>query len=360
MGCATRSCTTILLGLLVATAIDSRTRSADAATIPELPVETWRILGTGKADATPQSINPPDALAFTSDGLLLATDAMNHRVQIFDPVSGAHLGSFGDADLFPGEVVGIAVAPDGSVFVSDEKANQIRLFARADCGNALFIPAGPSLSNSKFQRITGVVCDSAGRLYAVDTLAGEVYRYLHNFVADPTWKFESRRPDGVTMLHRTDGITIDDKSSTLFVTSERNGMVYAYDCETGRFLGRTIGRHIDPASVKPIGESVFSRSVEGLAILDDYLLAVDEGDDEETTDRKGQLLVFPLRNPTTAGPIGRLGDFRSPDGVATFTGSTQRPESLVAVADQGRFRVVLFRGDDLLRAVRSISTSAAP
>ena len=106
---------------------DSNAGTVDSSLAPELPVKAWRILGTGRADAASQSINPPDALAFTPDGLLLATDAKNHRVQMFDPMSGTHLGSFGGVDVFPGEVVGIAVMPNGSIFVSDDVNNQLRV-----------------------------------------------------------------------------------------------------------------------------------------------------------------------------------------------------------------------------------------
>ena len=349
----------------------------DAPPAPELQVKPWRVLGTGKADGTPQSINPPDGLAFTADGLLLATDAKNHRVQIFDPMSGAHLGSFGGPDIFTGDVVAVAVAPDGSVAVSDEVANQAYVFKRNNRGNPLFTSAGPPiLKDAGFRRLTGIAYDSAGRLYAIDALAGEVRRYLPGFALDPKWTIQGRRPDGGPMLNHADGIAVCEKIGTLFVASEWEGMVRAYDAETGRWLGKNIGRRCDPVSAKPIGKSVFSRSVEGLAILGDYLLAVDEGFDESRSDTNpnmpGRLLVFRLDDPELyqtdaescrarmaagkpAGLVGWLGDFLSPDGVAVFAGSSERPEPLVAVADQHHYRVVLYKGTELIRAIRSAS-----
>ena len=227
-------------------------------------------------------------------------------------------------------------------------------------------------SDTRFQRLTGIASDSVGRLYAIDGMAGEVRRYSQGFVLDPTWNFQSRRPNGKPMLHWADGIVIHEKTNTLFVASERDGMIRAYDCKTGHWLGKTIGRRSDPVSARPIGESVFSRSVEGLAILGDLLLAVDEGNDEARRLLPGRLMVFRLGDAVlyqtdaescrarmavgkAAGLIGWFGDFRSPDGVAIFAGSPGRPEPLLAVADQGRYRIVVYRGNDLIRAIRFTS-----
>jgi len=337
---------------------------------PKLSVKPWRILGTGKADSHPQSINPPDGIVFTRDGLLLATDAKNHRVQVFDPLAGKHLGCFGSPDTMSGEIVAIAVAPDGRVVVSDTTANRAYVFVRKDPGRPVFVPAGPPiLGGTGFKRLTSVDYDWAGRLYAVDGLAGVVRRYLPGLARDRDWTFEIRRPDGGPMLSQPDGIAIHRASGTVFVSSERDGMVRAYDARDGRWRGETVGRRADSVSGAPIGESVFSRSVEGLEILGDYLLAVDEGFSKAEEGPTGHLLVFRLGDPALyetdaescrrrmaagkpAGLVGWLGDYLSPDGVAAFAGRRGR-EPLVAVADQGHYCVVVYRGTDLIRAIHA-------
>jgi hypothetical protein len=237
------------------------------------------------------------------------------------------------------------------------------------------VSAGPPvLADGRFQKLTGITYDSAGRLYAIDGRAGEVRRYVQGLAPDPDWSFQVRRPDGNPMLTRAEGIAIDEKTGTIFLASERDGMVRACDIKSGRWLGKTIGQRTDPVSAGPIGRSVFSRSIEGLAILGDYLLAVDEGSDQVEVDRPGRLLLFDIRDPAVydtdaescrariacgkpAGLIGWVGTFLSPDGVATFAGS---PEPLVAVADQGRYRVVVYRGNELIRAARAASSKSRP
>jgi len=363
-------------GTVTVSTADSRINKADYPSAPELSIKPWRILGTNKADATAASINPPDGLAFTPDGLLLVTDAQNHRIQIFDPTTGKHIGSFGNQEIFPGEVVAIAVKPNGDLWTSDEVSTQVRAFTRIAGEKPSFLANGPArLNNAGFKRLTGIACDSASRLYAVDSLAGEVRRYLPDFTPDPSWKFPSYRPNGKPMLYRADGIVLHEKSNTLFVTSERDGMIMPFDLKSGRWLGKTIGRQADPVSANPTGTSVFSRSVEGLAVFDDYLLAVDEGYDEvnETGKLSGRLFVFQLNDPAIyetgaehcrmrmaqgkiAGFVGWWGDFLSPDGVAAFPGNAEHPDSLVAIADQGRYRVLVYRGADLLRAIHSAAT----
>jgi hypothetical protein len=354
-------------------ATDSAANVAETPPAPELRVKPWREFGTGKADGASDSVNPPDGLAFTAEGLLLATDAKNHRVQVFDPTAGAHLGSFGGPDVFTGDVVGIAVGPGGDVVVSDETANRAYVFTRKDRGASAFVSAGPPIFGGKeWRRLTSVAYDSAGRFYAIDGGGSEVRRYLPGFVPDACWTFQGRRPDGEPMLHHADGIAIDEKTGTVFIPNEWDGVVLAFDAKTGRWLGKAVGRRCDPVSAKPTGKSVFSRSVEGLAILGDYLLAVDEGFDEthsgSDTNAPGRLLVFRLDDPELyqtdadscrkrmaagqpAGLVGWLGDFSSPDGVAVFAGAPQRPEPLVAVADQRHYRVVLYKGNELIRAI---------
>ena len=177
----------------------------------ELQVRPFRKIGTGKADASLSAINPPDGLAFTGDGLLLATDAMNHRVQIFDPYSGKHLGAAGDPGLLNGEVVDIVTLSDKCFLVSDAKANQIYRFGRSADSPATFKAMGPPILNREgFKHLCGMACDSKKRIYVVDGLSGEVRRYLPDFRPDLNWKFQSTRPDNGRILNRAEGIAIDE------------------------------------------------------------------------------------------------------------------------------------------------------
>jgi len=332
---------------------------------PELQARIFCKFGAGKADASLPAVNPPDGLAFTDDGLLLATDALNHRVQVFDPYSGKHLGSISDSGLFTGEVVDIAVLPDKGLLISDEKSNQIYRFKRTAVFPAAFqLVPPPLLSGEGYKRLCGMACDSKGRIYVVDGIAGQVRRYLPDFKPDPGWKFQSTRPDNGPILNKAEGIAIDESRGTLFLSSDWDGMVQAFDLETGRWTGKSIGRGVDVLVGKPIGQSVFSMSVEGLAIIDDYLLAVDEGEISGLKNYYGHLLIFDLRSPVlyetsremcqkrmangiADGLVGWFGSYVSPDGVAIFPGNPKHPEPLVAIANQGSYEVLVYKWEEI-------------
>ncbi|MFA5144331.1 MAG: hypothetical protein WC522_09280 [Candidatus Omnitrophota bacterium] len=340
--------------VLILSAVFSQEQSTPPA--PELQVSPFCEFGTGKADVSSTSINPPDGLAFTDDGLLLATDAVNHRVQIFDPYSGKHVGSIGDSGLFAGEVVDIIALPDRGLLVSDENANQIYRFKRTAETPAVFQPVPPPLlAGEGFKKLCGMACDSKGRIYVVDGLTGKVRRYMPDFKPDPGWKFQSTRPDNEPMLHRAEGIAIDESNGMVFLSSDWDGMILAFDLETGVWTGKSIGRSADALTGKPVGQSVFSRSVEGLAVIDHYLLAVDEGEDSAAKSRYGHLLIFDLRKRMAGGAVdglaGWLGNYFSPDAVAVFPGNAKHPEPLVAVANQGSYKVQVYKWEDIKNAI---------
>ncbi|MFA5167563.1 MAG: hypothetical protein WC530_03425 [Candidatus Omnitrophota bacterium] len=336
---------------------------------PELQIRPFCKLGTGKADASLSAVNPPDGLAFTGDGLLLATDAMNHRVQIFDPYSGEHLGSIGNPGFFKGEIANIIVLPDKGLLISDETANQIYQFRRIAISPVAFQWISPPLlSGEGFKKLCGMACDSKRRIYVVDGITGQVRRYFSDFKPDFSWKFQSLRPDNAPILNKAEGIAMDESREMLFLASEWDSMIHVFNLGTGKWTGKSIGRETDALTGKPVGQSVFSRSVEGLAVIENYLLAIDEGKISTQTKCHGHLLVFDLRSSvlyeTDAGKcrkrmrdgiadglVGWLGSYLSPDSVAIFPGSTKHPEPLVAVADQGSYVVWVYKWEDIKKEI---------
>ena len=82
----------------------------------------------------------------------------------------------------------------------------------------------------------------------------------------------------------------------------------SFNLETGQWLGKTIGCRSDVLTGKPAGRSVFQKSAEGLAIIDGYLLAVDEGQDDQSAGRLGHspstvsILLFSSENTWSRWP----------------------------------------------------------
>jgi sugar lactone lactonase YvrE len=334
---------------------------ANPGSAPDLKVAPFRTLGTGKADSTADGINPPDGLAFTKDGLLAVTDAANRTVKIFNPADGRLCALCGGPPSW-GEIVNVIVLPDGSLLASDEKNNQAYLIKRGPgAPPVLALQEEPLFKNDGFKRLNGLAADAKGRIYVVDGVAGEVRRYLPDFKPDPSWKFQTVRANGTKIIARSEGITVHEKSGTLFVTDEWAGVIHAYELETGRWTGKTIGRRLNPENGAPLGPSLFNPSVEGIAVMGDWLLAVDEEDEKNPGDNFGRLLFFDLRDPAVydgGGLAGWLGPYKSPDGVAVFSG---RPglRPMVALANQGAFLVPLYYWDDILAAINKTREAGA-
>src|SRR5689334_6400261 len=106
-----------------------------ARAVWRIEVEPYAILGSGRPGKGAADFDKPDGVAFTPNGLLLATDAKNRRVQIWDVKTKAHLSEFGHG-IFGGEIVDIAVAPNGLALITDQTLNLAYAFIPATPGTA--------------------------------------------------------------------------------------------------------------------------------------------------------------------------------------------------------------------------------
>lgn len=127
--------------------------------------------------ANPVVLNAPRSLAFAPDGTVYVADSRNHRIVHLD-MEGNTLhawGSFADGQsvaIGPGtfnEPWGIAVGPDGSVYVSDTWNHRIEKF-RAD---GTFVKEwgtfGQGDTPESFYGPRGLAVDAEGRVYVTDT-----------------------------------------------------------------------------------------------------------------------------------------------------------------------------------------------
>lgn len=123
------------------------------------------------------SLNTPRSLAFAKDGTVYIADSRNHRVLHIDS-QGVVLhewGTFADgvsSPVAPGtfkEPWGIAVGPDGSVYVTDTWNHRIEKFT----ANGKFITAwgifGQGDTPDSFYGPRGLAVDAEGRVYITDT-----------------------------------------------------------------------------------------------------------------------------------------------------------------------------------------------
>jgi DNA-binding beta-propeller fold protein YncE len=325
-------------------------------------VEAMATFGSGHAGSSESEIDEPDGVVFTRSGLLLATDGINHRVDVFDPFNKKRLGQFGSPEIFHGNVVDLAIAPNGDVIVTDEDAHVAYPFAEptrgADPASYKFKGAD-MFPNEGLGKVGGIAIDSKGRIYTVDARQNLVRRFLQSGAPDPSFRFAEL--GSTAALRACEGVVLDEKRGRLYVSSEGDSVVQVFDLADGHYLNEMVGGAPDPAAKpRPKSDRIFQAAVEGLAILDDYLLAVDEADGGV-----GRLHIFDLREKSSfntepaqylalktarksTGYKGFFGDFLSPDSVTAYTAPDG--QSYVAIADQGHYKVVVYRWSDILAA----------
>lgn len=127
--------------------------------------------------ANPITLNAPRALAFAPDGTLYIADSRNHRILHID-MQGNPLhswGTYADGVSVPvgdgtfNEPWGIAVGPDGSVYVADTWNHRIEKFS----ADGTFLKAwgtfGQGNSPDAFYGPRGLAVDAEGRVYVTDT-----------------------------------------------------------------------------------------------------------------------------------------------------------------------------------------------
>lgn len=129
------------------------------------------------AQANPVILNAPRSLAFANDGTLYVTDSRNHRVLHLDANGNVlnEWGTYADGVNVPisngtfNEPWGIAVGPDGSVYVTDTWNHRIQKFTR----DGKFIKAWGSFGQGEtpesFYGPRGLAVDANGRVYVADT-----------------------------------------------------------------------------------------------------------------------------------------------------------------------------------------------
>jgi predicted membrane-bound mannosyltransferase/DNA-binding beta-propeller fold protein YncE len=133
------------------------------------------ILGTTGAE--PGNFNMPRNLAFAPDGSLYVADTNNHRIQHLAPdgsvlnVWGTYSG--GENTQPAGgtfyEPWGVAVGPDGSVYVTDTWNHRIQRFTAQGEFIQMWGYLGQAENPDAFWGPRGLVVDSQGRVYVADT-----------------------------------------------------------------------------------------------------------------------------------------------------------------------------------------------
>ena len=158
-----------------------------AAPVPVAPDPYEKVITTLTADVvvggagTDVQFNGPRGIGFAPDGTFYVADARNHRIQHFS-ADGKALntwGSFADLSANPNQAPGgtfnepwgVAVGPDGSVYVSDTWNHRVQKFDVTGKFIKLWGTFGQSDTNnpSALYGPRGISVDANGHIYLADT-----------------------------------------------------------------------------------------------------------------------------------------------------------------------------------------------
>jgi predicted membrane-bound mannosyltransferase/DNA-binding beta-propeller fold protein YncE len=124
--------------------------------------------------------NSPRDVAAAPDGSLYVTDSLNHRILHLNPDGTLvqEWGEFATSDANTGEIApqgrfnepwGVAVGPDGSVYVADTWNNRIQKFTAEGDFVTMWGQFGAAETLYHFWGPRGVAVDEQGRVYVTDT-----------------------------------------------------------------------------------------------------------------------------------------------------------------------------------------------
>jgi len=124
----------------------------------------------GKRGGGPGEFNLPRDLAIGKDGRLYVVDGGNFRVQIFD-ANGEYLDSFGKAGRQLGNFSRpkeIAVDPEGNIYVADAAFGNFQIF-NPDGDLLMFVgQRSETPGPGRYMLPSGISVDADGRIYFVD------------------------------------------------------------------------------------------------------------------------------------------------------------------------------------------------
>ncbi len=179
----------------------------------------------------------PEGIAADSDGNLYVSDSYNYRVQKFSPdgdflrkwgEAGGEDGMFGPSDRTEKGPSGIAVAPDGFVYVADPANHRVQKFDQS----GKFVTSLSGIVETEwsfpFRFPQGLAFDDAGNLYVSNS-------WIHQI-----WKFSSEGDyletiggfgSDMGLLNTPCGLCVTGDGASICVAEEENHRVQVFSIE---------------------------------------------------------------------------------------------------------------------------------
>lgn len=272
----------------------------------------------------PGSFNRPQGVAIGPDGVVYVADTANGRVQVFTAASGKM--EIVSASLAPAtlerdqrmdEPAGVAVGPKGRVFVTDSALHRVQVFEPD--GRLVFSFGRKGEGQGELHSPSGIAVDAGGFAFVADTGNRRVAMF------DPSGRFVRNIgapvQGAVNTLKSPAGVAVDIKGNIL-VTDSSADAIFGYDRKGELVMLYTGGKDSGPQLKDPCG------------------IAVDRAGNVYVADYgRGSVLAFDMGlRPLTEFPAGKDRDtLDRPMGISVSA------KGNVFVADSGNSQVVVFK-----------------
>jgi predicted membrane-bound mannosyltransferase/sugar lactone lactonase YvrE len=197
----------------------------------------------GQTGANPGELQAPRGIAIAPDGSLFVADSRNQRIQHFAP-DGKLINTWGSfADVSKGDAPGgtfnepwdVAVGADGTVFVSDTWNHRIQAFKPDGTFLRMWGYFGQGDAADAFWGPRGLAIDAKGRVYVADTGNKRIAIF---------------EPDGTSVAQfGTSGMETGQFDELTGLAIDKEGLVYVADTWNQRvqvFVGDETGKFFTP------------------------------------------------------------------------------------------------------------------
>jgi len=286
---------------------------------------------------SPTGLNAPRSIAAGKNGDLYVADSRNHRI-LHIASDGTLINQWGTfADILAGnapigtfnEPWGVAVGPDGSVYVSDTWNHRIQKFTKDGNPIKTWGQYGQPVaeipeSASSLWGPRGIAVDSRGRVLVADTGNKRIVVFDNdgNYITEfGTGGFDPGQFDEPV------GIAIAP-SGTVYVTDTWNQRIQAFTpSETGDFYIPTIQWDVN---------AWFGQSLDNKPFI-----AVGANEDVFITDPEGSRIIEFKSNGEFVRTWGAFGS--GTDEIGLAAGITVDPSGFIWVTDAGNNRILKYR-----------------